>query len=105
HPVLRALELRRRNELHRLGDLLRILYGADAPLQLEGLRHYSALYSSIAFFNRALRSSASAFFVRISSAISGCWAAMNSSSPFSHSLMSGTFTSSMSPFVTAKMTI
>src|SRR2546425_11840849 len=86
-----SLELRRGDELHRLGDLFRILHGADAPLQLAGLRHYSALYSSIALRRRALKSSDSTRLVRISSAISGCYAAMNSSRPFSHSLIAGTF--------------
>src|SRR5258705_1888057 len=104
HAVLRALELRRGYELHRLRDLAGVLHRADSPLQLAGLRHYSALYSSIALRRRALKSSDSARLVRISSTISGCCAAMNSSSPFSHSLIWGTFTSSIRPFVTAKIT-
>src|SRR5256885_1929838 len=43
---------------------------------------------------RSLSSSDSALRVRISSTISGCCAAMNSSRPFSHSLMAATFTRS-----------
>jgi len=39
HAILGALQLRRGDELHRLGDLLRVLHRADAPLQLAGLRH------------------------------------------------------------------
>src|SRR5882762_1947189 len=106
--ILGALQLRRGDELHRLRDLARVLDGADAPLQLTGLRHYrlpSALYSSMAFFSRPLRSSESALRVLISSTRPSCCAAMNSSRPFSHALIAGTSTSSMRPLVTAKMTI
>src|ERR1043166_8771220 len=58
--ILGALELRRGNQLHRLRDFLRVLNGANAPLQLARFGHYSALYSSIALRSRALRSSDSA---------------------------------------------
>src|ERR1044072_1669390 len=104
-PPQPALALRRGNQLHRLRDFLRVLNGANAPLQLARFGHYSALYSSIALRSRALRSSASARLVRISSARLGCCAALNSSRPFSHSLIFGTSTSSISPFVTAKITM
>src|SRR5204862_8010798 len=104
HAILRALELRRGDELHRLRDLARVRNGADPPFQLAGLRHYSALYSSIALRSRPLRSSDSALLVRISSMISRCCAAMNSSRLPSHRFLSVMLTSSIRPFESAKLT-
>ena len=62
HPVLRALEARRRHHLHGLGDLAGLLNRADAAAELAGLRHQLpiALKSSIAFRTSAASASSSA---------------------------------------------
>ena len=40
HPVLRAAQLGRRDHLHGLGDLLRVLDRADAPAEVDQARHW-----------------------------------------------------------------
>src|SRR5207249_5126854 len=87
--VLRALELRRGHELHRLGDLARVLDGLDAPAQLAGLRHQCAaicLYSSMAAR------------LRISWPIPGCCAVVKSRKPCAEALLYFGATSSRHPF-------
>src|SRR5438046_2645541 len=76
--VLRALELRRSDELHRLGDLARALDGLDPPAQFAGLRHQRAifLYSSIAALSRAASAAGGRLGVPIAGALGGWWAFM-----------------------------
>src|SRR5262245_49438048 len=77
--LLSASQLRRRDHLHGLGDLLRILDGGDPlPDRLEA-RHYLPnpfLKSSIAARTRASRSSSSWRFSRVSFSTAGCFASM-----------------------------
>ena len=95
--VLRALQLRRGDELHRLRDLARALDGLDSPAQLPGLRHQRAaifLYSSMAARSRAASSSGSSLRERISCPTSGCCAIMKSRNPCSQDLIRSGATSS-----------
>ena len=39
HAILRAAQLRRRDHLHGLGDLLRVLHRADAPADVDQAGH------------------------------------------------------------------
>ena len=77
HAILRAPQLGRRDHLHGLGDLLRVLHRADAPPDVDQARH-ARLPRACSATKRALNSlmtpspwrvsaSSSAFLVRISS--------------------------------------
>ena len=43
YAILRALELRRGDHFHGLGDLLRILDRLDSPANVQKIRHESSL--------------------------------------------------------------
>ena len=96
--VLRPLQLGRGDQLHRPGDLAGILDRADPALELPSLGHQSAtntdLKASIAFLSRPVRSSSSAFLVRMSVSTAGCEASRKSMKSRSHCRMCFTSTSS-----------
>ena len=78
HPIRRALQLGRGHQLHRPGDLAGVLDRPDPAQELASLRHYSGRNSGLkvamAALRLAVRSSLSAFFVRMSSSTFDAWA-------------------------------
>ena len=57
HAVLRAAQLGRRDHLHGLGDLLRVLDRADAPPDVDQARHVRVCRCGCSATKRALNSS------------------------------------------------
>ena len=116
--LLRAAQLGRGDELHRLGDLLRGLDGADPPLDVAQCRHgppaasgrldprdamNSVLASLMPLASASRISSVSSFLLAISGMSAAYWRERNGYRNSSKLRTSSTGTSSSSPCVPAKM--